>query len=193
MLKYLFANSSAVRAKEIPDDAEVFTYHEKSAIQALLGGFMMAAFVEATVLHILLAYWNHWIALVATLSTVWVVFQIVAQIRAAAMRPVFIADNKLVLRNGAFDLATIPLDRIATVDVTIHDPDYDDSEPKPLHVSFPASHSVVVTLTEPAQATILNRRQRDFQIALIAIDDADRFATSIETHLQSRYAEAIVD
>jgi hypothetical protein len=55
----------------------------------------------------------------------------------------------------------------------------------PLNVGFPATHNVVIRLNEPMEAKILNRKNRDFQIALLAIDDADRFVEKIREHMSS--------
>ena len=49
-------------------------------------------------------------------------------------------------------------------------------------------------LKEPAEATVLNRKQRDFQIALLAIDEADRLVETVDSQLaEIRETEARMD
>ena len=70
MLKFLFAKPSEISLDQkwldVPENAEVFTYHKKSAGRALLSGLILAAVSGATAIHVLLSMWNHWVAGVAT-------------------------------------------------------------------------------------------------------------------------------
>lgn len=179
MLKYLFHRSSGSRFPDTPDGAEKFTYHKRSGIKALLFALLLAAIVETVVLHYFLAMWNHWIALVATASSVWVVLQVLAQIRAIGMRPVFIDDGVLCIRNGMYELSRIPLSAIERVTVTGKDAEAGDSQMKPLHCCVPAGHNVIVYLNQQQEATLLYGKRRPFQAALLAIDEPQRFAEAL--------------
>ena len=123
MLKYLFVKPAGVssdrRWLDVPQDAEVFTYHQKHAGQALLGGLILAAIVEAAGVHLLISMWNHWVALAATLATAWFGLQVIAQIRAMGMRPIYIDQGHLILRNGAFDLADIAISQVDSIEKSI--------------------------------------------------------------------------
>ena len=186
MLKYLIASSTKVRAQETPKEAVSFSYHQKTGIQALLSGLLMAALVEAVVLHILIALWNHWVALLATLSTVWVALQILAQIRVVGMRPIYIAGDEIVLRNGAFDIARLPIQNISQLEIT---PRTDASSPdglKPLHVTFPANSNIRIQLAKPMTATILNRQRREVDCVLLALDQPNEFADYLRPKLEAQ-------
>ncbi len=189
MLKYLFAKPAGVspdpRWLDVPQDAEVFTYHQKHAGQALIGGLILAAIVEAAAVHLLISMWNHWVAVAFTLTSVWLVLQIMAQIRAMGMRPIYIDQGHLILRNGAFDLADITISQVDSIEKSIKEVKSEKGEMRPLNVGFPATHNVVLRLKEPMEAKILNRKKRDFQIAFLAIDDADRFVETIRQQLTS--------
>ena len=183
MLKYLFVktagNSSDRKWLDVPEDAEVFTYHQKHAGQALLGGLILATIAEAAAVHMLISIWNRWVALAATLATVWFGLQVIAQIRAIGMRPIYICRGRLMVRNGAFDLVDIAISQIASIEKSMQEVKPEKSLLSPLNVGFPAAHNVVIRLHEPMEAKILNRKTREFQIALLAIDDADRFVEII--------------
>ena len=187
MLKYLFVKPAGVSSDpgwlDVPQDAEVFTYHQKHAGQALLGGLILAAIVEAAGVHLLISMWNHWVALAFTLTSVWLVLQIIAQIRAMGMRPMYIDRGRLMVRNGAFDLADIAISKMVSIEKSMKEIKSEKGQLTPLNVGFPATHNVVLRLKEPMEAMILNRKKRNFQIALLAIDDADRLVETIRKQL----------
>lgn len=143
------------------------------------------AFIEAAVLHFLIALWSHWIAIAATLSTFWLILRIISQIRAVGLRPIYVIGDHLVIRNGAFDIAEVNTEQIESVEASVKDVEVRTDQPKPLNACFPASHNVVLTLKSPAQGLVLNRRKRDFQIALLAIDDRERFVNSLIDKLET--------
>lgn len=187
MLKYLFAKPAGVSSDpgwlDVPEGAKVFTYHQKHAGQILLGGLILAAIVEAAAVHVLISMWNHWVALAATLATVWFGLQVIAQIRAIGMRPMYIDGGRLMVRNGAFDLADIAISQIVSIEKSMKEIKSEKGQLPPLNVGFPATHNVVLRLKEPMEAMILNRKKRNFQIALLAIDDADRLVETIRKQL----------
>ena len=183
MLKYLFAKPNGVGADQpyidTPPDAEVFTYHRKHAGQALLDGLVLAALIELIAVHLLLSMWNHWVALLATLSSVWFGLQVIAQIRAIGMRPIYIERGSLTLRNGAFNLANIPISQIVSIEKSTKEVKSEKGDLAPLNVGLPATHNIVLKLREPREAMILNRGKRRFQVALLAVDDADKFIATV--------------
>lgn len=187
MLKFLFARPSEISLDQkwldVPENAEVFTYHKKSAGRALLSGLILAAVAEAAAIHVLLSMWNHWVAWVATLTTVWFVLQVIAQIRAMGIRPMYVYRDEFRIRNGAFDLAVVPISQIASIHKSTKEVKSEGNQLPPLNAGFPASHNVVITLIEPLEAKILNRKKRDFQIAVLAIDDVDRFVDVIQKQM----------
>ncbi|MDC3224518.1 hypothetical protein OAU26_06250 [Mariniblastus sp.] len=185
MLKYLLASRSEILEASVPAGATTFTYHRNSALQALLCGFLMAALVEATVLHVVLAFWNHWLAIVATLTTALCALQIIGQIRAVGMRPIYFHEQRLTLRNGAFDLAEISIGQINRIELSFADVDVANDALKPLNVSFPASHNVTITLKTESEALILSRTKRNFDIALLAVDNAKEFVEFLKCEMNS--------
>ncbi|MDA7859056.1 hypothetical protein N9B12_00780 [bacterium] len=179
MLEFLWRNQSENKTDSVPTGATCFSYHQSTGIRALLCGFLVVALVEATTIHILLSFVNHWLALAATLATVYFALQVIAQIRAVGMQPMYVHDETLKLRNGAFDIARVPVAEIATVELTSRNIDETGSGHKPLNVTFPAGHNVIVKLNKPNTCTILNRSTREFDLALLAIDNAKEFKSYI--------------
>ena len=123
MLKYLFAQpterSTDGEWLDVPPGAEVFPYHREHGLRVLLFGLILVAVVEATALHWLISLWSHWLAVAATLTSVWLILQILAQIRAIGLRPIYIDQGQLFLRNGAFDIAHLPLADIESIEKSL--------------------------------------------------------------------------
>ncbi|MEM7558578.1 MAG: hypothetical protein AAF394_05605 [Planctomycetota bacterium] len=187
MIQYLFAQTVAdeqgQRYLDVPAGAKAFSYHRKHAGQALLGGLMLAAAGEAVVVHLVLARWNHLLAWVATIATVWFGLQVLAQIRAVGIRPIFIDQGGVRLRNGAFDLAEVLIEQVVSVEESRASVPSDEAGLEPLNVGFPASHNVVLKLEEPSEATILNCKKRQFQVALLALDEPTKFVAEIRRQM----------
>ena len=171
---------------DVPKSSDVFSYHVKNSGRVLIAGLLMAAIVEAVALHVLLAMWNHWVALAATLATAYFCLQVICQIRAMGLRPIYVSEGRVMVRNGAFDLVEIPLSSIASIEESTKDVKHGQDELPPLNAGFPASHNVIIHLKDPSEALILNRKKRDFQVVLLAIDENRRFVRLIEENLTTK-------
>ena len=187
MIRYLWKPKPDPDDGLAPQGAICFTYHLNSGIRALLGGFLLAALVEAVALHVLLSFVNQWLAIAATLATLYFALQVIAQMRAVGMTPLYLHDGKLTLRNGAFEIGQIPIKDIAKVELTTQQIKVSKGRIKPLNVTYPAPHNVVLRLNSLQSATIMDRQKRDFEIALLAIDDATQFKAVLD---QERVVEA---
>lgn len=189
MIQYLFARFVAYeqgqKCLDVPAGAATFFYHRKHAGQALLGGLMLAAAGEAVVVHLVLSKWSHLLAWLATIASVWFGLQVLAQIRAMGIRPIYVDQGRVRLRNGAFDLADVSLEEITSVEESRASVTQED-ELEPLNVGFPASHNVVLKLSEPTEATILNRKKRQFQVALLTLDEPTKFVTEIRSQVPEK-------
>ncbi|MGI9519023.1 MAG: hypothetical protein ACR2NP_18365 [Pirellulaceae bacterium] len=181
MFQYLLRNPGKPIPVDAPPGAEIFFYHQKSGMRAILFALVMAGIVEMTALHYFLSLWNHWVAWTATLSTLWVVLTILAQMRAVGCRPILVTDDHLNVRNGMYDLAEIPRSAIERVEVTGRDPKKDSTQDKPLPGCIPVSHNVIVWLNKSLEATLLYGKKRDFQVALLFVDDPQRLASLLKT------------
>ena len=188
LLKYLFLAPSSKglpgqRWLDVPQDAEVFTYHRKNAGRALLAGLIVGSVFEATAVHVLISVWSHWAALAATFASAYFGFQVLAQIRAIGMRPMYVHQGRLAMRNGAFELADIALSQIESIARSTKEVEPESGSLPPLNVGFPANHNVVIRLKQPADATVMNLKKRQFQTALLAIDDSERFVGTIQKQI----------
>ena len=180
MLQFLFGRAAANH----PADAITFTYHRKSAIRVLLLALLMAAFVETVVLHFLISMWSHLVAWLATASSLWIALTVVAQIRSLSLRPIYLHQGQLHLRNGMYELAVIPVRSIDSVEVTARPPVAVSEGEKPLNACFPAGHNVVIRLDQEREATLLYGQRKTFRTALVHVDEPARLHQALVTPTQ---------
>ncbi|MBB5986242.1 hypothetical protein [Sphingobium lignivorans] len=92
-------------------EAERFPYHRSLApMMWVLAGLMA---VETAVLHLLVALWQPWLALLLSVMSIAAFLWLVALIRSFRARPVEIRDGVLLWRCGWLRSISVPLDRIA--------------------------------------------------------------------------------
>ncbi len=168
---------------EVPAGASVFSYHKKSGMRPLLIALLLAAIVVMVVLHYFLSMWFGRLAWFATLATLSVALIIMGQIRAIRCRPILIHEGTVWLRNGMYDLASVPITQIDTVQATIKTPVQIMSEGKPLWCCFPTGHNLVISLKKPREANLLFGQRQPFKTALVFVDNPRQLADEISSEL----------
>ncbi len=99
-------------------DENIFSYHKKSGIVALLSVVIFIVAVETFVVHILIALWIETIAWALTILSVYFLFQLFAHLKAVFQRPIEISNGKIFLRYGIFGDAVIDLKNIEKIENT---------------------------------------------------------------------------
>ena len=112
------------RAKpECPKDATAFSVHGRSSVGMLLAAIAGLSVIEGAITHALLMRWSLKAAWAVTLfgayGTVW----LIALSRSFRLRPAWLRDGELVLRNGVLWTLRIPLDRIESIATTGNEAD----------------------------------------------------------------------
>lgn len=148
--------------------ARIFSYH--SGTGALYGALVGASLVEVIVVHLLVSQWSMLAAvglgLLGAYGAVW----IVADLRAARLRPVTLDDDMLVVRTGLRWTIHIPRNCISG----IGKPDWRrqfGTEDGELNAAVMGTVNVVVEMSEPVEAVGpfgITRRATRIGIALDA-------------------------
>ena len=172
LLYYAFASWG--RRPNVPAGAQPIAIELNGG---LLIGIGMALAVETVALHLFItSRWGPVPAWLLTATSLYSLLWLVGDFRARALRPTYVTDEAVVIRNGMRADAVIPRARVATVErvtwrtLPAKGPDY-------LDVTRPAEPNVVLHLREPAEAALLfGRRRRVSRIGLCAEhpDDALR-------------------
>jgi len=176
---YLFRRKKSSAEVDAPDRAATFSYHVKSGMTAIICAFLMIAIVELTVVHYFVAKWNALLAWLLTISSIWVALTIMAQLRTLGWRPHVLYDRHLRLRNGMYDLASIPTGRVERVERSGKEPVTEKGGLQPLRTCVPIGHNIVLHLNDDCQATLLYGQSRPFRVALIYADDPGKMIDAV--------------
>lgn len=93
-----------------------FTVYRASGITAVLGILIFILVIETVALHLLLGQWSTLAAWILTGLGIYTSLQLIAHLKALRHRFVEFGTDKLILRNGLFGDAVIPLDQIEGVE-----------------------------------------------------------------------------
>lgn len=93
-----------------------FSYHRLRGTNALFAALIFVFAAEAIVLHFVIIQWSVVGAWLLTLSSVYLVVMLFAQLRAIRKRPIEVFEDSLIIRCGLFCEAEIPFDNIASVE-----------------------------------------------------------------------------
>ncbi len=104
--------------KKFTPSEKNFTYHKKSGNLTLYAAIILLIAVETFVFHMLIARWNEIIAWILTISSLYVLIQIFAHIKAMLQRPIEITKDKLLIRYGLFGDTEIDLNNIESIEFT---------------------------------------------------------------------------
>lgn len=160
-----------------------FSYHKRNGGIALLIVFAFIILAETAVFHFLIARLSLIAAWVLTISSLYLLFQIIAHLKAIILRPWEITEEKLLIRCGLMGDAAIELDNIESVSTT----SFKEHVRKPTARLLPLGDVIKSNLTISLKnEEILNGiygRKIVFKTLDIYIDDAKRFTAEIERKL----------
>lgn len=95
-----------------------FRYHRKSGTPALMGAFVFVIGIETFALHLLLEQWSSVAAWVLSALSVYTALQVLGFAKSLAQRPIAIEGQQLMLRYGILNECEIPLQDIASVELS---------------------------------------------------------------------------
>lgn len=110
---YLFARAPKAKAEN------EYTYFKKSGVKSLVGVLLFLVVVETIIVHLLISYWSHTVALVLTLLGLYAGLQIFSIMRSMNHRMIKIDEAKQTLRlcYGFYGEVLIPFSEIKQVEV----------------------------------------------------------------------------
>ena len=148
-----------------------FPYHRSLA--PMMGVFLALAGIELVVVHLLVALWRPWVALLLSLFSLATIAWVVALIRSFKRLPVRIAGGILIMRAGNLHRMDIPL-----ADVAGLRPAWDAAALRQrdvLNLAMIAYPNIVLDLRRPIR---LGRR-REIRAVAHRFDDPVAFARAI--------------
>ncbi len=136
--------------------------------------FVAIATTELAIVHLLVAMWSSWVALILSAVTLGSIIWLVGAIRSFATLPVRIGDGHLLMRVGTLKQVATPLENVAGLA-----PSWDATLLKQrdtINLALIAYPNVVVLLRAPVAAS------RGRMVTRIAhrLDDPAAFAAALE-------------
>lgn len=169
--------------KREADQLLSFSYHKKSGQTEVLGIICFLLIVETVPVHILLSMWNETLAWIASLSSLYIMLQILAHLRASRLRFIVFEEERLVLRNGLAASAQINYADIEDLEMTSRRVKTDKKVVKIGFLPELESHNMVLSLTDPQPITGLYGKEKKAQVLLFFVDDKEAFSQKMNSKM----------
>ena len=166
--------------KRKPFNKNEFTLYKENGSIALLLAFIMVVIVETVVLHALLLRWNTIIAWIATVSSIYVIAQLIAHIKALVFRKSMVTKKEVFLKSGLFGDITFKKDMIDSI--ALSSSEYKDEN---LYVSKLSmlgnieAHNVRIHFKETQYIEWPYGKKRPCDVLLVSVDNREAFKEKI--------------
>lgn len=159
-----------------------FTYHRRSGVLAMLGGFAGLIVVETAAVHLLLHLWNDLVAWIVTALSLYSLLWLIGYMHAIRLQPHVLDGQVLHLRSGLVWKASVPLSAIATLRAqkpTVRE----EKDKQYISMAVGGQPNLLIVLKAPLEVEgLFGRRKRVSRIG-ITIDDPSQLQTEIGKRL----------
>ncbi|MEZ5344380.1 MAG: hypothetical protein R2681_02385 [Pyrinomonadaceae bacterium] len=160
-----------------------FTYHRKNGIIALLVVFAFIVAAETLVFHFLISRWSVIAAWILTVSSLYLLFQIIAHTKAMIFRPIEITDDKLLLRCGLMGDAAIDLENIRSVSTAAPADKSEEADARLLPLGEIVKGNVMIQVENEERIIGIYGKIKPFRNLELYVDEADGFIAIVEKKL----------
>lgn len=161
-----------------------FSYHKDSGTITLLIGIIFIVAIETVTFHILLLKWSNIAAWILTFLSIYSAIQIFGFLKSMFKRPISIENNKLYLRYGIMNEATISLKEIDSIEISSKDIELNKETRKLSFLGELESHNVVIRLKNENTLIGLYGIKKKFKVLALHIDDKNDFKNQINNGIQ---------
>ncbi len=161
-----------------------FSYHKDSGTIALLIAIIFIVAIETVAFHILLLKWSNIAAWTLTFLSIYSAIQIFGFLKSMLKRPILIENNKLYLRYGIMNEATIELKEIDSIEISSKDIELNEETRKLSFLGELESHNVIIRLKNENTLIGLYGIKKNFKILALHIDNNIEFKNQINNALQ---------
>ena len=161
-----------------------YSYHKDSGTITLLIAIIFIVAIETVVFHILLENWSSIAAWVLTSLSIYSGIQIFGFLKSMFKRPISIEDEKLFLRYGIMNEATIDLKDIDSVEASSKDLELNKETRKLSFLGELESHNIIIRLKKENTLVGLYGIKRKFKNLAFYVDDKIEFKNRINNALQ---------
>lgn len=154
---------------------KTFTYHKKSGKITLYSAIIFIIGIETVVLHIVVSRWNEIIAWILTVSSAYVLLQILAHLKAVYQRPLEIIENRLLVKYGLFRGSEIELDNIEKVESSFQMPEYKKGLKQVALLGELEQFNTRIHLRKESDFYGLYGKKNKYKTLLLFVDEQDDF------------------
>lgn len=165
-------------------DARFFTYHKQSGALPVLAVIAFLAAAETLVFHIILAEWSVLTAWIATVLSVYFLFQLLAHGKAIVLRPLEIADGRIFVRCGLLGDAAIEIETIESVELTTENFERRSGSVKVVPLGKLSAHNLKISLRGETVLNGIYGVKKYFKTIYLSVDEAEKFKRMIEIDLE---------
>lgn len=160
-----------------------FSYHKDSGTISLLIAIIFIVAIETVTFHFLLLKWSHIAAWILTFLSIYSAIQIFGFLKSMSKRPISIAHNKLYLRYGIMNEATIELKEIESIEISSKDIELNKETRKLSFLGALESHNVIIRLKNENTLIGLYGIKKKFKVLALYIDNKNEFKNQIDNAL----------
>jgi len=164
-----------------------FSYHKESGTVALLIVIIFLVAIETAVFHILLEKWSNVAAWILTFISIYSGIQIFGFLKSMFKRPISIENNKLFLRYGIMNEATINIEDIESIELSSKDVELNKETRKLSFLGDLESHNLIIKLKKENTLIGLYGMKRTFKNLTFHVDDKIKFKYLVFNALQQRF------
>jgi hypothetical protein len=158
---------------------EEFTYHRESGYYAFFGVILFALVVETGIFHLLLIQWSAVAAWILTGLSIYSLFFVLGDFNATRKRPVYFADEALVVRIGLRWRVTIPFAEIDSITLRIPDKEKEDFA----NLIVAGEANTVIELKSEITAKGLYGMKKTFTTLALNMDDRHEFQQKLTARI----------
>jgi len=164
-----------------------FSYHKESGTIALMIVIIFLVAIETAVIHILLAKWSNTTAWILTFLSIYTGIQIFGFLKSMFKRPISIENNKLFLRYGIMNEATISIEDIESIEVSSKNIELNKETRNLSFLGELESHNLIIRLKKENTLIGLYGMKRKFMNLTFHVDDKIKFKNLVINALQQRF------
>ena len=161
-----------------------FSYHKDSGTITLLIAIIFIIAIETVAFHFLLLKWSNIAAWILTFLSIYSAIQIFGFLKSMFKRPISIENNKLYLRYGIMNEATIELKEIDSMEISSKDIELNKETRKLSFLGELESHNVIIRLKNKNTLIGLYGIKKKFKVLALYIDNKNEFKNQIDNALQ---------
>lgn len=170
--------------REVPENTETFTYHQKCGYPGVVALFVFLIMIETFALHLLLSRFSPVLAWVFSGLSVYALVFLLGDFIAVKKRPLYFSEDAFVLRLGLRWRATLPLSQIASWEKARRTCTGEKS--LRLEAVLFGSPNFIIRLRRPVTAFGLYGLKKNFAVLFLCLDDPTAFEKILQTRIGGR-------